>query len=52
MKRTTELIKAIKEVDVTNSEELHRKPILLQTEYDVLTSQHEEDLYLRSRQRL
>lgn len=41
--RTTELIKAIKEVeDVENStapsEELHRKRILLQSEYDVLTS--------------
>uniref|UniRef100_A0A1A8LYQ6 Reverse transcriptase domain-containing protein n=2 Tax=Nothobranchius pienaari TaxID=704102 RepID=A0A1A8LYQ6_9TELE len=54
MKRTTELMKAIKEVDQANSmtplEELHRKRILLQTEYDILTSQHEEDSYLRLRQ--
>lgn len=34
------------------SEELHKKRILLQTEYDVLIGQHEEDLYLRSRQDL
>lgn len=56
LKGTTELPKAIKEVDVANSmapsEELHRKRILLQTEYDVLISQCEEDLYLRSRQDL
>lgn len=56
MKRTTELMKAIKEVDLANSmtpsEELRKKRILLQTEYDILTSQREEDLYLRSRQDL
>ena len=54
MKRTTELTKAIKEVDLANSrapsEELHKKLILFQTEYDILINQREEDLYLRSRQ--
>ena len=54
MKRTTELTKAIKEVDLANSrapsEELHKKRILFQTEYDILINQREEDLYLRSRQ--
>lgn len=56
MKRTTESLKAINEVDVANSmtpsEELHRKRILLQTDHDVLISQRDEDLYLRSRQDL
>lgn len=56
MKRTTEIMKTIKEVDLAHSmapsEELHRKTILLQTEYDVLISQCEEDLYLRLRQDL
>lgn len=54
MKRSTDIMKEIKEVDLAHSvapsEELHRQKILLQTEYDILMIQREEDLYLRSRQ--
>lgn len=53
MKRITELSKVIKEFDLANStapsQELHRKRILLQTEYDILLNQREADLYVRSR---
>lgn len=49
--RTTEILEAIKEIDQLHSAflsgELHRKKDL--AEY-VLKSQHEDDLYLRSRQ--